>query len=218
MSLSLHLNILPAAQLKLWPLLKDVPKEFILYGGTAVALQLGHRISVDFDFFSDLPLNREKLITQFSLLQQYHLVQPEINTIDCIADFPEGPVKLQFLADLAQRQKRIELPIIAKDNKLQIASLRDLFATKLNTIQHRAECKDYLDINAIIKSGISLAEGLGCAVAVYGKTFDPASSLRALCSYRDGNLNELDEEIRSYLSQQAAAVENIPVISCYSAT
>lgn len=213
--MSLHLNILPAAQLKLWPLLKDIPKEFVLYGGTAIALQLGHRISIDFDFFSDLPLNREKLITQFSLLQQYRLVQPEINTIDCIADFPEGPVKLQFLANLGQRQKRVAPPIIAKDNHLQIASLRDLFATKLNTIQHRAECKDYLDIDAIIKSGLSLAEGLGCAVAVYGKTFDPASSLRALCSYRDGNLNELSKDIQNTLSAQAAAVEKIPVIQCF---
>lgn len=142
---SLQLNILPAAQLKLWPLLKDIPKEFTLYGGTAIALQLGHRISIDFDFFSDSPLNKEKLITQFSLLQQYRLVQPEINTIDCIVDFPEGSVKLQFLAN-------------------------------------------------------------------YGKTFDPASSLRALCSYRDGNLNELDKETKNYLSSQAASVENIPVI------
>ena len=213
--MSLHLNILPATQLKLWPLLKDIPKEFTLYGGTAIALQLGHRISIDFDFFSDLPLNKEKLITQFSLLQQYRLVQPEINTIDCIADFPEGSVKLQFLANLRERQKRISAPIIAKDNQLKIASLRDLFATKLNTIQHRAECKDYLDINAIMKSGVSLAEGLGCAVAVYGKTFDPASSLRALCSYRDGNLNELSKEIKNYLSSQAASVENIPLIQPY---
>lgn len=213
--MSLYLNILPAAQLKLWPLLKDIPKEFILYGGTAVALQLGHRVSIDFDFFSDLPLNKEKLVAEFSLLQQYNLVQPEINTIDCIVDFPEGPVKLQFLANLGQRQKHVSAPIIAKDNQLQIASLRDLFATKLNTIQHRAECKDYLDIHALMQSGLSLAEGLGCAVAVYGKTFDPASSLRALCSYRDGNLNELRTEVINYLSQQAAAVENIPIIQCY---
>ena len=213
--MSLHLNILPATQLKLWPLLKDIPKEFTLYGGTAIALQLGHRISIDFDFFSDLPLNKEKLITQFSLLQQCRLVQPEINTIDCIVDFPEGSVKLQFLANLGERQKRIAAPTIAKDNQLKIASLRDLFATKLNTIQHRAECKDYLDINAIMKFGVSLPEGLGCAVAVYGKTFDPASSLRALCSYRDGNLNELSKEIKNYLSSQAASVENIPVIQPY---
>lgn len=42
------LKILPAAQLKLWPLLANLPKQYVLYGGTAIALQLGHRESVDF--------------------------------------------------------------------------------------------------------------------------------------------------------------------------
>ena len=214
--MQLHLDILPRAQLKLWPLLKDIPREFILYGGTAVALQLGHRASIDFDFFSDLPLNKDKLITHFSLLKQYNLVQPELNTIDCIIDFPEGSVKLQFLAGLGDKQKRIALPLIAEDNQLQIASLKDLFATKLNTIQHRAECKDYIDIDAIIQAGLSLEEGLGCAAAVYGKSFDPATSLRALCSYRDGNLNELKKDLRERLMFQAAAVENIPDVRPFS--
>ena len=208
--MQLHLNILPPAQLKLWSLFKRIPKEFILYGGTAVALQLGYRISVDFDFFSDLPLDKNKLIVSFPLLQKYQLVQPELNTIDCIIDFPEGAVKLQFLAGLGGRQKRISPPFVAEDNQLQIASLKDLFATKLNTIQHRAECKDYIDIDAIINSGISLAEGLGCAIAVFGKSFDPATSLRALCSYRDGDLGELKDEIKKRLSSEAAAVEKIP--------
>lgn len=45
------LEILPPSQLKLWPLLSQIPKNFILYEGTAVALQLGHRESIDFDFF-----------------------------------------------------------------------------------------------------------------------------------------------------------------------
>lgn len=211
--MDLHLDILPPAQKKLWPLLKDIPKEFILYGGTAVALQLGHRVSVDFDFFSDFPLDKNKLVNQFPLLEKYKLVQPELNTIDCIVDFLEGPIKLQFLAGLGNRQKRVAAPLTAKDNQLKIASLKDLFATKLNTIQHRAECKDYIDIDAIIKSGLSLEEGLGCAVAVYGKSFDPASSLRALCSYRDGDLNELKNEIKERLSTHAAAVEKIPGIT-----
>lgn len=148
--MELHLDILPPAQLKLWPLLKDIPKDFILYGGTAVALQLGHRISVDFDFFSDLPLDKAQLIKNFRLLEKYNMVQPELNTINCIIDFPEGTVKLQFLAGLGSRQKRVAAPMIAKDNQLQIASLKDLLAIKLNTIQHRAECKDYIDIDAIL--------------------------------------------------------------------
>ncbi|QQO57451.1 MAG: hypothetical protein N838_32975 [Thiohalocapsa sp. PB-PSB1] len=44
------LSILPASQLALWPTLAQVPKRLVLYGGTAIALRLGHRQSVDFGF------------------------------------------------------------------------------------------------------------------------------------------------------------------------
>ena len=207
--MSLHLEILPAAQRQLWPMLKDIPKNFILYGGTAIALQLGHRLSMDFDFFSDEPLDQENLIEAFPLLKERHLVFPGLNTVDSIIELPDGSVKLQFLAGLGTRQKRLLPPIIANDNQLQIASLRDLFATKLNTIQHRAECKDYIDIDALINSGLTLEQGLADAMIVFGKRFDIATSLRALCSYRDGDLPELDKAIRQRLTKYASSVENI---------
>ena len=47
-----NLKILPQGQRELWPLLGTIPARFTLYGGTALAIQLGHRESVDFDFFS----------------------------------------------------------------------------------------------------------------------------------------------------------------------
>ena len=45
------LDILPTAQRRLWEELKAIPAAFTLYGGTAIALHLGHRQSIDFDFF-----------------------------------------------------------------------------------------------------------------------------------------------------------------------
>jgi Nucleotidyl transferase AbiEii toxin, Type IV TA system len=47
-----HLEILPPAQMRLWRELSGVPNGFVLYGGTALALHLGHRTSVDFGFFA----------------------------------------------------------------------------------------------------------------------------------------------------------------------
>ena len=56
-----HMEILPKAQRALWGLLAPcVDLGFVLYGGTAIALQLGHRSSVDFDFFSHFPLDLRK--------------------------------------------------------------------------------------------------------------------------------------------------------------
>jgi hypothetical protein len=47
-----RLDVLPECQRRLWPELDAVPSDFVLYGGTGLALQLGHRVSEDFDFFS----------------------------------------------------------------------------------------------------------------------------------------------------------------------
>jgi predicted nucleotidyltransferase component of viral defense system len=204
------LEILPKAQLELWPKLATVPNHFVLYGGTAIALQLGHRQSIDFDFFSSKPLNRNELIQALPFLTQSKLVQPEINTLDCFYETEYGSIKLQFLAGIDERQGRMENPHRCIDNGLLVASLRDLIATKLNTIQARAEMKDYIDIDAILKTDISLSEGLACAVAIFGQAYDPETSIRALCSYRDGDLAQLPEKIKNRLTQIALDIKSIP--------
>lgn len=51
------LEILPRAQKELWPKLAELPQHFVLYGGTGLALRLGHRVSIDFDFFSGAALS-----------------------------------------------------------------------------------------------------------------------------------------------------------------
>ena len=57
------MEILYPPQQRLWPELSPAADlGFVLYGGTAIALQLGHRSSVDFDFFTEIPLNRKELI------------------------------------------------------------------------------------------------------------------------------------------------------------
>lgn len=56
-----RLDILPKSQRSLWPELDAVPSDFVLYGGTGLALQLGHRVSEDFDFFSSYGFNPDQL-------------------------------------------------------------------------------------------------------------------------------------------------------------
>jgi Nucleotidyl transferase AbiEii toxin, Type IV TA system len=63
-------QILPKAQQEIWPLLAPAPGlSFVLYGGTAVALYLGHRISVDFDFFRTEPLGKKDIETSFTFMR-----------------------------------------------------------------------------------------------------------------------------------------------------
>jgi hypothetical protein len=216
--MKIKLEILPKAQLKVWPMLESIPKSFILYGGTAIALQLGHRYSVDFDFFSAKKLNRHKLLETVSFLNQAYITQPEINTLNCQLRLKEGNVNIQFLAGIGHRQGRMENPIQTQDNGILIASLRDLLATKLNTIQMRAETKDYIDIDAMLQHSLTLQDGLACALAIYGPSFDPATSIRALCSYRDGTLPQLPQEIQKRLITTALKIEEIPKLEPISPT
>lgn len=216
--MKLHLEILPPAQLLLWKQLVNLPKSFTLYGGTAIALQIGHRESVDFDFFSAEPLNREKLITALPFLETVSLTQPEINTLNCFVETELGNVKFQFLCGLSTRLARVNDPIQAEDNGIYIASLMDLFATKLHTIQARAEKKDYIDIYFLLRNHYSLAEGLASAKAVFGLQFDPASTLKAMCYFNDGDLNELDNVMKDTLRKAAKNVDQIPQISAKNKT
>ncbi len=60
------MEVLPPAQKRLWPELRAAAElGFVLYGGTAIALRLGHRHSVDFDFFSEKPLDRAAIHAAF---------------------------------------------------------------------------------------------------------------------------------------------------------
>ena len=56
-----RLDIIPESQRRLWPELDAVPADFVLYGGTGLALQLGHRVSEGFDFFSSSGFDPERL-------------------------------------------------------------------------------------------------------------------------------------------------------------
>jgi hypothetical protein len=75
--------------------------------------------------------------------------------------------------------------LIAPDNRLQIASLHDLGGMKAKVVPQRAAAKDYLDIDALLTTGgLDLSTVLSAAQAIYGKTYTPLSTLKAL-SYFD---------------------------------
>lgn len=76
--------VLPAPQLALWPELSQIPAPFILYGGTAVALQLGHRFSVDFHFFAFEGFDPKALYETVPCLAGSQVIQLEANTLTCI--------------------------------------------------------------------------------------------------------------------------------------
>ncbi len=198
-----NLQILPPAQRRLWDELGHTPREFVLYGGTALALRLGHRHSEDFDFFSNRSFAPDVLRKAIPYLQGAELSQFETNTLTAIVD-RDGPVKVSFFGEL--KLNRVHEPEVAHDNSIQVASLLDVAATKLATIQQRAQARDYEDLAAIVDSGISLAHALAAAVAVYGKEFNGALSLKALTYFADGDLHNLGPATQKKLRTLASEV------------
>jgi hypothetical protein len=83
-------------------------------------------------------------------------------------------------------------------------------AAKLKVIWQRAEAKDYLDVAATLRAGLSLEYALGCAMALHGPHFNPAIVLKALTFFQDGDLPTLSAETQKLLIEAAANVREIP--------
>ncbi len=77
-----HMEVLPPEQKQLWRELASAQQlGFVLYGGTAIAVQLGQRSSVDFDFFTERPLDRDQMLSMFPFLRNSKLLQAQPNTM-----------------------------------------------------------------------------------------------------------------------------------------
>ena len=100
--MKLHLEILPKPQKEFWDELAGaIPAQFVLYGGTAVALRLGHRHSVDFDFFSDQSLGADRLLAAMPSLKPATTLDRKPDTVTVSVPMPSGEVKLSFFGGIS---------------------------------------------------------------------------------------------------------------------
>jgi hypothetical protein len=203
-ALNWHWEILPASQRDVWDsTLGRGIRGWVLYGETALALRLGHRQSIDFDFFSADPFE------PLHFNEQMHfggdILQAEPNTLSVMH---EG-VKLSFFGGLSLGV--VEPPDLL-DN-CPIASLPDLGACKLAALVNRVELKDYLDVAALLWGGADLSYLLGCAEAVYHSAFPTAACLKSLTWFDDPALAGLGPDDRIVLERAALSVESIPTVS-----
>ncbi|WP_342724588.1 nucleotidyl transferase AbiEii/AbiGii toxin family protein [Bradyrhizobium sp. B097] len=202
-----RLDILPAAQREMWPsLISAQQMKFVLYGGTAVALQLGHRQSLDFDFFCTEHLDKGRLRTEFAFVAGAAILQDAPDTLVVLAEMPSGPVKVSFFGGL--KLGRINDPLQTSDGVLLVASLDDLMATKLKATLDRAEAKDYRDIAAMLSAGASLPTALSAFRTMFHG--EPAQVLRAIGFFGDGDLNSVTAADRTILSNARDRVGELP--------
>ena len=198
------LDVLPDEQRELWPALADIPDSFVLYGGTALALRLGHRSSVDFDFFSSGAIDFDALfrlpfVIRADVLQR----EPDTLTLSTVHGGTTNSVKVSFFGGIDTG--RVGNPELTEDGVLRVASLLDLFGTKLKVLLQRVAARDYVDLAAILRSGVPLKDGLGAAGALYGPPFPPTEAVKALSYFEEGDAKNVDTATQVFLSQQAAA-------------
>jgi hypothetical protein len=202
-----RLDVLPEAQQQIWASLSAAPRlSFVLYGGTAVALHLGHRQSLDFDFFRAEPLDKNELRKAFAFLADATVLQDTPDSLGVLARMPSGDVKVSFFAGIGFG--RINEPLRTRDGTLLVASLDDLMATKLKAILDRAEAKDYHDIARMISAGVSLATGLGAFKRMFNG--EPSQVLRALGYFKDGDLPTLSKADQDLLRGARDRVREVP--------
>lgn len=174
----IHTEALTEKGKELFPLLTEF-SDFYLAGGTALALLLGHRVSVDFDFFSDAKIKRT-LLARAEKVFSKHERRVLVTNSDELTLLVDG-VKLTFLF--------YPFPVLLPKtdiNGIPALSIKEIGATKAYTIGRRGMFKDYVDMHAIVSGGhSSLAEIMKLAREKYANVFDERLFLEQLAYFGD---------------------------------
>lgn len=183
--MSLHLEALTDAGKALFPKLTLFKDDFYLAGGTALALQLGHRVSADFDLFSSEPIKRTLLARVEDDFAGAPLA-PMVATNRELTVMVAG-VKCTFL--------HYPFPVLLPftiDVPIPLLSAKELLTTKAYTIGRRGSLKDYIDLWAGITESIAtLPETIALADQKYGDAFNDRLFLEQLLyldDFADENL------------------------------
>lgn len=132
-------------------LLKELMKfpelnDFFLVGGTAIALYLGHRFSIDLDLFAQTDFNAEKLKIDLDKTFKIISFEADVNTLNTIIEFKEKDIKVEFIS---YKYKLIK-PVKIFDG-IRLLELEDLISMKLSAIAGRGSKKDFYDIYFLLE-------------------------------------------------------------------
>jgi hypothetical protein len=190
----MHIEVLSEAQQRLLPLIKSFSIEYYLAGGTAIALYIAHRRSIDFDLFTSADIERiaiRNIITKggftiegllYESADQIHLI---VNSI-----------KMTFLSFPF---KNIQLTNF--NNIIRIPELLDLAAMKAYALGGRAKWKDYVDLYFILKDHYQLKELSARAASIFGADFNEKLLREQLCFFDDIDYSERVEYIKNDIDE-----------------
>ncbi|MBI4090570.1 MAG: hypothetical protein HY422_00950 [Candidatus Komeilibacteria bacterium] len=190
----MHKEILTKEQEELLPLLKLFSKQFGLVGGTAFALHLGHRRSIDFDLFSPKKFSN---ITLRKAIEQTRPIQKElINRLGEFTFMING-VKMTFF----------HYPFGVKfterfDRGITLPDLVTLAAMKACALGQRAKWKDYVDMYFALQHH-TLTEIIDKTMEIFGDSFNSKLFVAQLSYFEDVNYSEIVEYMRGFETDDA---------------
>lgn len=199
----MHKNILTDKQIDLLPVIQKFSKDFYLAGGTAIALYIGHRRSIDFDLFSNSDIKRKRIrkILEKSGFPVSEIIYEAYDQIHLIVN----DVKLTFFNFPYNVEHKYDF-----DGFIKIPSLLDLASLKAYALGGRAKWKDYVDLYFLLKDHFSIEEISSNAKRIFGKFFNEKLFREQLAFFKDIDyresiefmIDEVDEDkIQDYLTQ-----------------
>ena len=182
-------DILTEEQQRLLTLVKLFRQDFYLAGGTAIALQIGHRRSIDFDLFSGKPLRTTKIINTIS--RDNHRID---------ATLEESREELTMIID-GIKMTFMEYPFdirlsVNLDDIMMMPDLITLAATKAYSLGRRSKWKDYVDLYFILRDYFTLQDVSAEAKKIFGGGFNERLFREQLCYFADIDYSEGIEFVR----------------------
>lgn len=177
--LNIHLELLDKKRLEVLQKLTPFTADFVLGGGTALALQLAHRKSFDFDFFSSAQIPKKLLEKLSTLLPIENIV---VDTLDELTFFTTDTIKITFL----YYPFKLLFGHTETEGGLKLFSVKEIALQKAYTIGRRGEYRDYFDLYTILKGRYTnLKEIIIGGKQVYNGAFDEKLFLEQLVYFGD---------------------------------
>jgi len=205
----MHSEILSPNQQELLPLLKVFKKEFYLVGGTAIALYLGHRRSIDFDMFKFSSIKPKSLVTKISESGfSYDVTRRVTEQLNVTIH----NVKFTFY----EYPFQIESPT-SFEGIVKMPTLIDLAAMKAYALGRRSKWKDYVDLYFILKDHYTIKQISDRASVIYDQLFSEKLFRAQLSFFADIDHSEPIEyvgtpvpenEIKEFLTEKAIDLFN----------
>lgn len=176
----IYLNILDKNRQEVLSKLQPILEDFVLGGGTALALQIKQRQSFDFDFFTLKPITKN-LLEKVSQLG-FNSVETIFDTENELSLIINQEIKITFLSYPFAKI----FDSTFSDQNIQIFTLSGLAAQKAYTVGRRGVWRDYYDIFSLLSNNyFTLEDIIGLATKEYGDVFNSKLFLSQLVYFED---------------------------------